>query len=411
MTEKSPFSGPILAVLIAGATAIFALSMLLMVNGSSEDQSYSTTTKSLSAIGHAGLYELAQRFEIPVARSRINGIVAPDESGLLVMAEPSSSLSKDDIIRLGRESNVLLVLPKRWALSDRAKPAWIRSAAPIDLPWIANTARLVDPRLELTRGAPPASWDRNALHVDPSFDDGAQLIKSDELTPIVGSRKGMLIGEKRDGERRIWILSDPDIIENHGLTKGRNAEFALALLDAMRDLDVGEGKVVFDETIHGMVNVVDSPFKKLFQFPYVIILLLALAATALLFWATTSRFGKPRLAPPAFDLGKGRLITNTASLLDRAGHHAFVMRRYVRATLRDVGRLFHAPRQLDDEKLAEWLDKIGEARGLESKASDVLARAAEGKNTSLTGLFQATRDIHEWKEAICDGTAARRPNR
>ena len=203
----------------------------------------------------------------------------------------------------------------------------------------------------------------------------------------------------------------PDLVENHGLIKGKNAEFALALLNAMRDAELGDGKVVFDETIHGMVNNVDSPFKKLFQFPYVIVLLLVLAATALLAWATTSRFGKPRLALPAFDLGKERLITNTATLLDRAGHQAFVMRRYVRATLRDVGRLFHAPRQLDDEKLAEWLDKIGESRGLETRASVVLARAEEGQGTSLTGLFQATRDIHDWKEEISDGTAARRPYR
>jgi len=79
--------------------------------------------------------------------------------------------------------------------------------------------------------------------------------------------------------------------------------------------------------------------------------------------------------------------------------------------LRDAGRLFHAPRQLDDEKLAEWLDKIGESRGLETKASVVLARAEEGQGTSLTGLFQAARDIHDWKEKISDGTAARRPHR
>ena len=186
----------------------------------------------------------------------------------------------------------------------------------------------------------------------------------------------MLIGEKLDGSRRIWILSDPDVIENHGLAKGRNAAFALALINSMRD---DEGRLVFDETIHGMVNVVDNPFKKLFQFPYLIVLLLALSGTALLMWATTSRFGKPSQAPPAFDLGKSRLITNTASLLDRAGHHAFVMRRYVRETLRDAGRLFHAPRQLDDNQLAAWLDKIGTSRGLETESADILGAPATAR--------------------------------
>ncbi|WP_413988020.1 DUF4350 domain-containing protein [Labrys okinawensis] len=405
MSEQSTFSGPVVAVLIAGATAVFALSMLLMINGSSEDTSYATTTKSISAIGHAGLYELAQRFDIPVERSRINGVVAPGEGGILVMAEPTSSFSSDDIIRLGRESNVLLVLPKRWASADRSRSGWIRSTSPIPESWVAGIVGLVDAKASITRGDPPRAWDRNEIGIDPSFDDGAQLIKSDALTPIVGNAQGMLIGEKLDGDRRTWVLSDPDIIENHGLAKGRNAAFAMALLNAMRDGD--SGKVVFDETIHGMVNVVDSPFKKLFQFPYVIVLVLVLSAAGLLIWATTSRFGKPRQAPPAFDFGKGRLIANTASLLDRAGHHAFVMRRYVRATLRDAGRLFHAPRQLDDEQLAAWLDKIGASRGIDTKSADILARTSDSHSTSLLVLFQAARDIHQWKEDISDGTSAR----
>ena len=408
MSEKSTFSGPVLAVLIAGATAVFALSMLLMINGGSEDQSYNSTTKSISAIGHAGIYELAQRFDIPVARSRINGVVAPDEGGVLVMAEPSSTLSGDDIIRLGRAENVLLVLPKRWATADRSKPGWIRSASPMEADWVGRIARLVESGADIVRGDPPKTWDRNDIGIDPSFDDGAQLIRSEKLTPIVGNAKGMLIGEKLDGYKRIWVLSDPDIIENHGLAKGQNAAFTVALLNAMRSED---GNVVFDETIHGMVNIVDSPFKKLFQFPYVIILLLGLAAAALLLWATTSRFGKPRQEPPAFDLGKGRLIANTASLLDRAGHHAFVMRRYVRETLRDAGRLFHAPRQLDDDQLAAWLDRIGESRGIKAKSADILARSGEGGSQTLTGLFQAARDIHKWKEEISDGTSARSGNR
>jgi hypothetical protein len=404
MSEKATFSGPVLAVLIAGATAVFALSVMLMLNGSSDDTSYSTTTKSISAIGHAGLYELAQRFDIPVDRSRIDGVVAPGEGGLLVMAEPTGSLSKDDIVRLGRESNVLLILPKRWASSDRARTGWIGSTSPMSEEWVSEIVRLVDAGSSVTRGAPPQTWDRNDIGVDPSFDDGAQLIKSETLTPIIGNATGMLIGEKLDGSRRIWILSDPDVIENHGLAKGRNAAFALALINSMRD---DEGRLVFDETIHGMVNVVDSPFKKLFQFPYLIVLLLALSGTALLMWATTSRFGKPSQAPPAFDLGKSRLITNTASLLDRAGHHAFVMRRYVRETLRDAGRLFHAPRQLDDNQLAAWLDKIGASRGLETKSADILARSGDSASLSLAELFRAARDIHKWKEEISDGTSAR----
>ena len=407
MTEKSVFSGPVLAILIAGATAVFALSILLMLTGSSALESSGNTTKSISAIGHAGLYELAQRFGMPVTRSRINGIEKPNDGGLLIMAEPSDGvLSADDIIRLGRAANVLLVLPKRWGAADPVNRSWIKSVYPIDLDRVTPVARLVEPKLDLTRGGPPKSWGTNQLGIDPTLDDNAQLIKSDALTPIVGDARGTLIGEKLDGYRRVWILSDPDVIENHGLTKGANAAFVLAMLNAMRE---GDGKVVFDETIHGMVNIVDNPFRQLLQFPFVIVVLLGLVAAGLLLWATTSRFGQPRKAPPAFDLGKGRLIGNTASLLDRAGHQAFVMRRYIQVTLRDAGRLFHAPRQLNDEELAAWLDIIGEARGIESRSVAILANSM--REQTLPALFQATRDIHQWKEVITHGTSARSSNR
>jgi hypothetical protein len=407
MTEKSVFSGPVLAILIAGATAVFALSILLMLTGSSALESSGNTTKSISAIGQAGLYELAQRSGMPVARSRINGIEKPNDGGLLIMAEPSDGvLSADDIIRLGRAANVLLVLPKRWGAADPVNRSWIKSVYPIDLDRVTPVARLVEPKLDLTRDSPPKSWGTNQLGIDPTLDDNAQLIKSDALTPIVGDARGTLIGEKLDGNRRVWILSDPDVIENHGLTKGANAAFVLAMLNTMRE---GDGKVVFDETIHGMVNIVDNPFGQLFQFPFVIVVLLGLVAAGLLLWATTSRFGQPRKAPPAFDLGKGRLIGNTASLLDRAGHHAFVMRRYIQVTLRDAGRLFHAPRQLNDEELAAWLDIIGEARGIESRSAAILANSM--REQTLPALFQATRDIHQWKEVITHGTSARSSNR
>jgi len=401
MNQKSVFSGPVLAILIAGATAIFALSLLLMLTAPSDRETVASDTRSISAIGQAGWYELAQRAGIPVARSRINGIEAPGEGGLLVMAEPPSSLSGGDIIRLGNEKNVLLVLPKRWGERDGDNPAWVRATGLIGIAPIAQLARLVEPDVSITRGAAPKSWAVNRIGIDPSFDGNAQLIRSDSLTPLIGGADGMLLGEKADGEQRVWVLADPDIIENHGLTKGRNADFALALLDGLRD---GDGRVVFDETIHGMVNVVESPFRALFAFPYVIVVLLGLAAAGLLLWATASRFGKPRAAPPAFDLGKGRLIGNTASLLDRAGHQAFVLRRYVLVTLRDAGRVFHAPPQLGDEDLAAWLDAIGKARRIDAHAVDILARSRADRH--LAGLFRAARDMHQWKNRITHGTSA-----
>ena len=51
----------------------------------------------------------------------------------------------------------------------------------------------------------------------PNIVEPTQLIRGDPLVPIVGSADGMLIGEIADRNRKIWVLSDPDVIANHGL--------------------------------------------------------------------------------------------------------------------------------------------------------------------------------------------------
>jgi hypothetical protein len=406
MSETSPFSRPVVVLTLAAAAAIFALSMLLALNAPSEPARAGSDTRSLSALGQAGLFELLRRAEVPVARSEINGVVAPEGHDVLVEAEPADGLSNGDIVRLGRMPTVLLVLPKRTGTPDPNNPAWVESTAPIGIGDVATLARIVDPHIDIVRAGAPASWSTDALGVTPSFGDTVQLLEADDLTPILADGKNMLIAEHRDGDHVTWILADPDIVENHGLALGRNAELALALLDRLRQ---GDGRVIFDETIHGMVNPAANPFRKLLEFPLSIASALVVLAAALLLWATLGRFGRESAAAPAFDFGKRRLIATSAALLDRAGHQAEVTRRYVELTLRDIGRTQRAPRDLDDEALAAWLDAVGTSRGIEAKASDILART--GPSAGAPTLFAAAGDIHHWKNRISDGTSGHRSDR
>ena len=93
--------------------------------------------------------------------------------------------------------------------------------------------------------APSApAWTHNEIGRVPVVSDNVQLINSSRRRPVVGSDKGMLIGEQRSGARRLWVLADPDVIENYGLGAPANAEFSVALIDALRGAD---GNVVFDE--------------------------------------------------------------------------------------------------------------------------------------------------------------------
>jgi len=372
------------------------------------------STYSKSAIGHAGLYELLGRLGYGLERSRVGAQRAPGEGGILVMAEPElNAFGSASILTLERTPTVLLVLPKRAGEADRDKPGWIRSAEPLPLSYVDSVLRLVVAKGSVERVEPPKSFAVNKIGIMPDFAATAQLMRSELLTPLVGSSEGMLLGAAEYDDRLVWVLSDPDIIENHGLVRGQNAAFILGTLEAMRGS--GEaGKVVFDEAIHGIAGPPTNPFRYLFEFPFAIVTLLMLAAVGLLLWATTGRFGGVRPAPPSFDLGKSRLIANTASLLERAGHHGFVMHRYVHMVLREAGRALHAPAQLDDAALAAWLDRLGEARGVDENSAGILRRSDEGLaggRYRLAGLFQAARDIHHWKDRIAHGSSARSHNR
>ena len=55
-----------------------------------------------------------------------------------------------------------------------------------------------------------------------------------------------MLGELKEGRRRIWVLADPDPIENHGIGKGDNLAFATTIVYAL--LAGKPGKLVFDAT-------------------------------------------------------------------------------------------------------------------------------------------------------------------
>jgi hypothetical protein len=233
-------------------------------------------------------------------------------------------------------------------------------------------------------------------------------VRGDRLRPIVATPQGMLVGELRDRERKIWVLADPDMIANHGLAKSGNAAAALALIKALR---AGDGSVVFDETVHGFVVRPVSPFLLLFRFPFVVATAQGSIAIALLLWATLGRFGAPQTAPAPLGAGREGLLQNMAKLVEFAGHQDVVVKRYVHETVRDVALSLHAPRELSYEGLVAWLQRVGLARGVSIDCEAVLRRAADAlpgregpaRRRNPSALVRLARDIHQWKGEIVDG--------
>lgn len=405
MNSGAPFS-PRLLVALAGSTlAIFALCVFLAAQGDGDrvDEPTGSNSFSVSAVGHAGFYELLSRSDVPVLRGRGSALDAVGSDGVLVVAEPRyANVIGAQGFRLTVAPSMLLVLPRWRGRPDDQNPGWVRDMAEIERSIPVAIVRLVDGEADIVRARAPAAWSVDTLGIRPALPGDVQLVRSPNMRPLVGTRDGMLLGELDDGGRRIWVLADPTPIQNQGLVDGDNAAFALALVGGLSR----GGSVVFDETVHGLRALPDSPLKLLLAFPTVLITAQVAIAILLLLLATMTRFGRPQPAPPPLAFGKTSLIGNAAQLLDYGGHHASVLKRYAHVVLRDAGRALHAPAELDGPALAAWLDRIGAARGVEGRAAAILERVEGEPGRSAAGLARLLADVramHRWRGELTHG--------
>ncbi len=407
------FSRRMLIGWIAAAAVTFAVALFFMTGGDSgkvDPSAVGPTTFSRSAIGYAGLVDILQRLDIPTVKSRFDALTKLSPGSVLVIAEPLPNLQLDAVRTVDAAPTALLILPKWAGTPSREHRGWIGTADlfPDTIPGWALTIEAGGG--EIVRLPSVATWQRNMLGPVPSIAGPVQLMHAKRLRPVVASEDGMLIGELTDKGRRLWVLSDPDVLANHGLGREGNAAFAVALVEALRR---GDGAMVFDETIHGYATQPVSPLRLLFKFPFTVATIQGAVAIALLLWATVARFGAPERTPPALDAGKQGLIRNAAKLLAFAGHQNVIVRRYVQATLRDTARELHLPRGLGDAALTDTLRRVGEARGVTVDCGTVLGRLktrVERRAGEPSPLLRIARDIHQWKREIMDGPS-RNPRR
>ena len=419
MKGSPAFSKSAVALLIAAATTLFALSVLLTAfddkpkvsagGGRSGPGTFST-----SAVGHAGIYDVLKRLGRPVERGQGGEGGLNRRGGTLIAIEPDLWRIDDaDNSSLGVARRLLLVLPKWQGVKSEARPAWVSHVYPVSAGRIEQTLALADKEAQAVLAAWPAAWMVNEIGYPPAGSGQVQLIRSDKMRPVVACAEGILVGEIVDGDRKILVLADPDVTANHGLVQGDNAAFMVALIDGLRSWNSPDDRapVVFDETLHGFLKSNESPLKLLFRFPLTVVTILVCLAAGLLAWSGAGRFGAPLVPRPPIDFGKTTLIGNGARLLDYAGHHSEVLKRYVRMAIRTVAVTLHAPASLDDYGQAEWLDRLGRSRGVRGSCRVILGAVDHlGVNDekNLGPLYESVWAIHRWKGEILNEHSARR---
>ena len=394
------------AGLLAGvAAASLAAAAFLGVFGDAlyDPPSYAPDSFSRSAVGHAAAVALMRALGWQVAVSRHRTADRARQGAVLALLEPR--VGPDDDAREGALEAVngaarwlLVVLPKRMAIPDPARPRFVGMAEPLP---VADAQRVLD-ALEIdakvVRPARTVSAWRGELPV-PAIDQ-PQLVTSEHLTPLLSTSEGMLVGEIDAGGWRTIVLADPDVLATHGLGRGANATLLVRLLER---LGAGERTIVVDETLHGLEEQ-PSLARALLRFPLVLATVSALFAAALLAWAAAVRFGRPRPPDPALAPGKLFLVESTAALLRHGGRAADAAAAYLRAAKDEVVHRLRPPGEGGGGDA--WLARAEATRGAEGALAGLEERARRLALRRIGGEEEAVRlarDIHEWREEMTDG--------
>ena len=385
--------------LVVVGSLSFAAALVVMVLGQDIGTTAKANSFSTSAIGHRAFVETLDRLGFRVLVSRHNSAEKAGEEGLLVLAEPIPGES--GVTDLLGAPNLLYVLPKRTGKPDPDNPRWLLETAIVPLPVVEASLDRILSGAQVVRPKTSPAWRSGAPGLEPEIAQ-PQLVRSERLSPFVGSDQGVLLGGLQTGSGTLWVLSDPDLLANHGIGLGDNAAL---LVRALEHMNPAGGLIVVDETIHGFTQP-PSLWRSLFAFPFVVVTVQAVATLVVLMLAATERFGAPLPLPRVLPEGKAALLANTADLLSLGGHGRDLLRRYARVTLRDVARRLQLPAGLTRDEMIARLDRIAEARGIGDRFAeiDALVGASALRFGDGGRILQAAGRLFRWKREMLNGS-------
>ena len=347
---------------------------------------------SNAATGFSGIVRLAE------ATGRAPDIIRQDymheTEDLVVLAPENAATDLTDVLRTRSARVTLLVLPKWQAFRDPKKPGWVRVVGllPRNQP---EGVLAPDSKLSVRRTRTAAQMLVTVpAHAPAELSFPAppiiQTISGEGLEPIItDSRGGIVLGKLGAGP--LFVLADPDLLNNHGMADARRAAAALALLDWLNSTDAEA--VHFDVTLNGLGSS-KSPLKLAFDPPFLAVTLAIAAALLLAGLQAIARFGVPLRPERAIAFGKAALVDNSAALVRKAGREAHLGGRYADLIRERMAATLRLPPAMPEEKIVARLDAL--------KAENSFSSLAQGAEAASTreGVLAAARALHQWEQEV-----------
>ena len=369
-------------------------------------------TFSRSALGHKALVDFLREMGLGVVSRQTPGGGGAGPRKPLVLAEPDAGTLRIEALRgeaLQRRAPLVLVLPKWKGTPRKDRPAWIGEARLLPAEAVLGALdALGDSALSgaaVSRAGSgglrcAAAWTAEPFRIETA---PPQLLRpAPAFESVVRCGDGVLVARRQlAGGPELWVVSDPDVLNNHGLGLGDNA----VLVHELLTVRLRAAGAVFDETIHGF-NRVPGLMAELRSFPLVLAVLQGLVLAGMLVWAGVGRFGKPLPVSHGAGAGKEILIDNTARLLAGGGHAADSLARYYRQVTRSAAAYFFLPPDLPEPETIARLQQIANGRKVKVDLVAIERRiqALPAGPRAAERAARIAKALYDWRLEMTNGT-------
>ena len=365
-----------------------------------------THALSRSAAGFSGLFELARASglepELLRTTAEQGAFTGESEIGLLVVTPPLGSDPQKLVDRIaGFDGNILVILPKHMVVPDPLRRGWARSLgrAPTPDDVLPMEAWEIDPNLRssgIAAGKPVDIIVNDSVTIRTPAPEQFVLLDGTGFYDAAPVESGTVLASP-DAYENVYILSDPDLMNNRALSNGARATAALRLLESLATPDTA---IAFDVTLNGLGSADRSLLRLAFTPPFLGLTLCFLAAALLALWQGFVRFGPPWIEERKVALGKAALVANTALLIAQARRVPHFAARYVGMVRETAARRLHAPAGLAGDALDRWLDRFADSKGRRFSALAATLERARKEQDVVTGAAA----LGQWrKDVLRDG--------
>lgn len=391
----------ILALVIVGVVAFSALAVLSAyapeLRGANDPGAHALSS---SAVGFRGATIMLRAEDVPVVASR----TAPRgraSNGPLVVLTPGVETSPADLTPFARQAPQLIVLPK-WETRPRPlRPGFVdkvgiapgtRQAGQLLAAYAASTD------LQQRSGVSKPSLRGTGAVFEPGTYlplgtiDRLQTIAGKGWEPMLVDETGRAVLARSTAHPQVFVLADPDLLNNQGLAKLDNARAGLAILNTLR----GDSGVRFDVTLHGYVRG-HGVGRLMLEPPWLAATLCGVAAALLMGLHSLGRFGPTLARGRVIALGKRALVDNSAGLVRMAGREAELAPAYAALTMARIARVVGGERPAAGGEPEPWLADLARRAGAADPA-ELSGQAQRAKTRD--DLLAVGRNLYQWRLEI-----------